>query len=901
MDQLDRLLRLGARSLRRAPGFSLTAILTLALGIGLSTAVFTVAEALLLRRLPVAGQERIVMLSGQAADGGIANYPLSLDDAREFARTSRTLSSVAFTGYEGAAPVAVRDEGALSRLRRSNVSGNYFAMLGAEPVLGRALRPEDDVRGAAPVLVLSHRAWQQRYGGSPDVVGRRLTMHGDGTTYTIVGVMPRGLDWPRGSDAWAALLPAVRPENERYVALHVLGRVAGDASPAAARDEMTAFFRREGGSPALARLTGSVQALPDLVLGDVRTAVLVFAAASALLLVITCINVANLLLVRGLARVREVAVRSALGASRAAVVAQLLVEHALLAVAGGALGVLVARWAVAAFVRFAPAGLPRIDEIHPDSTILLVAMGITALAMLLFALAPAVASSRADPNALLRSGARGSAGRRSRRASEALVVGQVALALLVLSAAALLVRSFVQLQRSDLAFDPSRLLVAELALRTDLLDTPAKQRAALEQLLPALASLPGVRAVSPTVAVPFSGTHGWDGKPAVEGQTREQWQANPMLNMEVVTPSWFATFGVPILRGRAFTDEDRQGAPAVVMISQSTAQHFWPDADPIGRTMMMGLGLDAPSFTVAGVVPDLRYRDLRVPRASLYFPLAQSFFPFVPTTLVVRTSAAPESVSPAISRLLDEGVAPGIALVSASPFADFMDGPLAQSRLNALLLAAFAAAALVLAAVGLFGVMATMVRQRTRELGVRMALGATSAEVARLVLRRGVSLAAIGTAAGLIGALGANRLLSALLYEVSPTDAATLATVATGLLVVAVLAIVLPARASARIAPAEALRSDLGGGARRSSRAYGASPARSSARSLSATRPASPCSVACSIGTSTWRSSGMPGAERSSATSSQSTFRASRSTMRSSTFPTGRPSALRTFQPRTSG
>lgn len=800
-------LRHGARALRRAPAFAATAILTLALGIGLATAVFTIAEALLLRRLPVTDQERVVVLTGEMPERGIAAYPLGLADAREFARSARSLSSVAFVGYEGAAPAPVRDGGELSRLQRSLVSGDFFAVLGVEPVLGRALRPEDDVRGAAPVMVLSHRAWRERFGAADDVIGRRMQMHETGAWYTVVGVMPQGLDYPRGTDAWAAVIPAVPEQNEQYVALDLVGRLAPGATLTRARDELTAYFHREG-APAFQRdLRGTARTLPDLLLGDTRPAVVVFAVASAILLLITCVNVANLLLVRGLGRMREIAVRSALGAGRGRVVAQLLGEHALLAAAGGLLGLVVAAGAVRAFVLLAPAGLPRLDEIRLDGTTVAGAVGITTLAMLLFALVPALVSSRAELTQLLRSGSRQSAGRLSRAVAEALVVGQVALALVVLSAAALLARSFVELERVELSFDPSSMLVGELALREELYDTPAKQRDMLTRLVPQLEAVPGVSAVTPVVAVPFSGTHGWDGRPAAEGQTPEEASANPMLNMEVVAPGYFDTFRVPVLRGRAFTEQDREGAPAVVVISQSTARHYWPDGDPIGKRLGMGPPPDQQLLTVVGVVPDTRYRDLREARPSIYFPLAQSFFPFAPTTLVIRAEGAPAPLAPALERTVGE-TAPGVALVSVAPFDTFLERPLAQPRLNAILLSVFACAAVVLAAVGLFGVMATMVRQRTRELGVRMALGATAGDVGRLVLLRGMAIAAIGAALGLVGALAANRLLGSMLFGIAPTDALTLGAVAAALLAAAAVASLVPARASTRIEPVEALREE---------------------------------------------------------------------------------------------
>lgn len=799
--------RVGYRSLRRAPAFAAIAIFTLALGIGLSTAVFTVAEALLFRRLAVTGQDRLVILSGQPRDGRVDNYPLGVEEAREFSRRTVTLGATATFAYEGASPKPVRDGGELTRLRRSLVSGNYFEVLGVQPLLGRTLVPEDDVPGATPVVVLSHRAWRERFGGAREVLGRQLVMHQDGASYTIVGVMPQGLDYPRGTDIWAPVLAATPEASMPYVAVHVIGRLLPSATASQAAAEVGAFFAREGAPRWQGDLRGVARTFPEVVVGDTRRAVLVFLAASGFLLLITCINVANLLLVRGLRRMQEVAVRSALGAGRRQIIVQLLTEHALLAAAGAIVGLFIAGAAVRTFVAVAPPGLPRLDEIALNAAALTAAAGIAALAMLLFALMPAIVTSRVDLAGVLRSGSRQSPTRGSRFASEALIVGQVVLAFVILSAAGLLGRSFLELQRADLSFEPTALVVTELAVRHDLYGTPARQRVLLEQVIPEMEALPGVSAVTPVVAVPFSGNGGWDGKLASAGQTQEETAANPLLNMEVVTPSYFGTFGLPMVAGRSFTGDDREGSPAVVIASQSTAKHFWPDDDPIGKRLTLGPPEAQREFTVVGVVPDTRYRDLRTARASIYFPLAQSFFPFTPTTLVIRTSADPGRLRPALQRVLEE-TAPGVELASTRSLEEFLEEPLAQPRLNALLLVAFAGAAVVLAAIGLFGVMATMVRQRARELGVRMALGATGAEIGRLVLRRGMTLAAVGTGLGVIAAVATNRLLAGMLFGVSPTDVPTLLSVACILLGVAALASALPARSGTRIEPLEALRAD---------------------------------------------------------------------------------------------
>ena len=799
MNQLAQDIRIAIRSLRRAPALACVAILTLGLGIGLATAVFTVADALLLRRLPVRDQDRVVVLWPETRDHH--RWGLGLDEAREFARRTSALDEVAFFSYYGALAKPIREGDGVSRLRRAQVSGKFFDVLGAHPALGRVLHPSDDVIGAAPVVVLSYAAWRRRFGGTNDVLGRRIQTHDDGLTYTIVGVMPQGLDFPKGTDFWAPVAASTSPAGIRYFSPELLGRLAPGATAGRARDELSAFLSRPDARDKVHEMSGVVQPLPQLILGETKPALFIFAAAAALLLLITCINVANLLLVSGLARTREFAVRSALGGSQRRIVAQLMTESALLATAGGALGVAVAALAVQSFILFAPAGVPRLDEIHLNATALAGAVAITALAMLLFGVAPAVTTSRVDLHQALRSDVRQSRSRRSRLVTEGLVIGQVALALLVLSSAGLIARSFIKLQGAHLSFEPSHLLIGELALPLDQYDSEAKQLAMLDRLVPQLAALPGVQAVSPVVATPY--VTGWSGAPAVEGQSAEEMATNPILNMEVVTPNYFTTFGIPILRGRGFTDADRDSALAVTMVGQSTAQHFWPHGDAIGKHMLMG----DDTLTIVGVVPDTRYHDLRDAPPSIYFPLRQSPFGFAPTVLAIRTTGPPGDMVPAIRRLIAE-TEPSLDLASAAPFEAYLAGPLAQPRLNALLLAVFAGAALALAAIGLFGVVATMVRLRTREFGVRMALGATATDVRRMVLKRGIAIAATGSALGLVGALITNRFLMALLYQVSPTDGATLGIVSGLLIAVATLASVIPARQATLVDPMISLRTE---------------------------------------------------------------------------------------------
>src|SRR5262245_50210375 len=683
---MDRL-RVAARTLARSPGFTVAAVATLALGIGLSTAVFTIANTLLLRRLPVRDEGRIVLLWGDKR-GDPTRFPLSVVHARGFARETHALEQVAFTTYEGVWKSAVREGDLVSLVNRSLVSGNFFDMLGARPILGRALQPSDDVLGAAPVAVLSYGMWQRRFGGNPKVIGQRIVSHDEGASLTIVGVMPRGLDYPRGTDMWTAMFASVPEKTVQYMSLSIIGRMAAGSSKRAAQEELTAFYQR---MPTMERVfRGAGQSLPDAVIGDTRPAVFAFAAAAGLLLLITCINVASLLLVRGFARVREMAVRAALGGSRATLVSQLLLENALLAFMGGVIGFALGVAVLRVFIAFAPSALPRLDEIRLDAMTVAVAVGITSLAMLLFALAPAVLTSHVDAQESLRSTGR-QGNRRSRRMTEVLVAGQVALAMVVLSAAGLIARSLFALERADLAFDPSKIVFRGLAWRYDQYDDVPKQRALLERVLPRIVALPGVRTVSPVVAAPYAGAGGWDALFSAEGQSAAEAAANTMVDMGVVSPEFFDTFGLKPSRGRVFTREDREGSTPVVVICESVARHYWPGVDAIGKRFQLD---SMRRLQVIGVVPDLRYRDLRVARASVYYPLAQSQFPFVPSVVAIRTRGDPSAIISAVRAAVAD-VDPGVAVSSIAPFEDFLIRPLAQPRMNALLLTIFAAAALL--------------------------------------------------------------------------------------------------------------------------------------------------------------------------------------------------------------
>jgi predicted permease len=796
-------LRLAVRTMRQAPTWAGSVVLTLALGIGLATAVFTIADAVLIHPLPVRAPDRVVVLWGITPDGTTDHFPLLYGDATVYTRSTRALSEVAFFSFGGALPVPIDLGSSVSRLHRSLVSGNYFDVLGTRPALGRTLRAEDDVRGAAPVAVLSYAGWQRFFGGDSTVLGRRMVLHFDGTPYTIVGVMPRGLDYPRGVDFWTPVVPNSGPLGDQpiYAELNVIGRLRSDASATEARLEMTRFF--ESTKSVSWRVTGVARTLTDDVVGNVGPAVLAFGAAAALLLLITCINVANLLLVRGLARIRELAVRAALGASRARLVAQLLTEGAILAIAGGIAGALLAAGAVKGFIALAPTDTPRLDEIHIGAPMLFGAMAVTTIALLLFALAPSVAASRVDAQTILRATSTRSSGSRGfRRAAQALVVGQIALAMLVLCVAGLVGRTLVSLERIPVAFDPARLLVMELALPKSYMGDAARQRTLMTQLSASISGVRGVRSVAPVYTAPFAPAGGVFGRIPAEGQSKDEEARNPAVDFELATPEYFTTFGIPLLRGRTFTDDDREGSLSVAIVSAALARHYWPSENPIGKRFVRGPN---DQLIVVGVVGDTHYRDLRNPRPTMYLPLRQSPFPFSPTTLVIATEGLPAALVPTLKHLVTDAE-PGVAVASAMSLDTYLGGALAQPRMNALLLALFAGASLALAAVGLFGVMATSVRLRSHELSIRLALGAAPAELRVAVLRHAFTIVCWGLGTGLVASLATTRALRALLFGVSPTDVPTLGVAGVLLLVVAFVAAYVPAARAERMDPAAALR-----------------------------------------------------------------------------------------------
>jgi putative ABC transport system permease protein len=786
--------QIAIRGFRRNPTFSITAVLILGVGIGMASAMWTVFNAVLVQRLPVLDQDRIIL--PRTLDVGGVDVGMSPRQLPQLGKAMRTVSSMAGIVHWGTFPFALSDGDRPIVLSQTQVTGNFFEVLGTRPALGRLLRADDD--STSRVLVLSYGGWQRLFGGDPRIIGHRLTEGFTGTPLTIVGVAPPGLDYPTGTDGW-------RPQWGSSD-VDVIARLAPGATAAAARSEFFAAVRQmDQQLPTPVNVTGSdVRTLRAAVVGNARTALMVMTAAVGLLLVIVCVNVGNLLLLRATTRAREIAVRLALGASGADIVRQLLLENCLLAIMGGVLGLALADVARRVLIIAAPSELPRLDALRVAGAPVLATIVVALVTVLLFGMLPALAAARGRPAATLREDARsGMASRQRGRSRQLLVASQVALALIMLSGAALLARSLRRLETIRLGYTPGHLMFLQVTYPVRFMDTLSTVLNVYDVMNRRLTALPGVTAVTPVLIPPFLGANVWTGIWEIEGRSRAENNALPLVPMEVGNANYFRTLGIPIVRGRGFLDTDRENAPQVVVVSEAAARLFWPGQDPIGKRLRF-FKSDTTWRTVVGVADDIHYRALREATPTVTMPYRQFYWQGM---VALRSATDPAAIVPAIRRAIAE-VEPDVTVWRTQTMDDFLAGPLAQPRLSALLLSMFGFVALALAALGLYGIMATTVREQTREIGVRMALGATPGQVRGEVLRRAMTVSALGAAVGLAGALAASRVISSLLFQVSPTDPIALASACAALLTVALIAAYLPARHASRVDPARALQAE---------------------------------------------------------------------------------------------
>ena len=799
VNDLLRNVKIALRSFRRMPTFAVTAVLILGIGIGMATAMFTVFHAVVLQRLPVREPDRIVTL--WTYRDPTVELPLTSPEVDALRRESRTMLDIAGTVHYGAATASVTEGDRQITLKEAAVTANFFDVLGVHPMLGRLLRPEDR-DATSHVAVLSYRAWQQQFGGDPQVVGRRFTATEDQRAVTIIGVAPPGLDEPTGVDCWIATGPGSLPG----VGFDVIGRLAPGATPEAARSEFLSLVQRlDRQQQVPLHFAGAgVRTLSQAVLGNAKPILIALTTAVALLLLIACVNVGNLLLLRVTLRTREILIRRALGASASQIARLLLVEGVLLGLAGGMLGLVSAEVLLRILLASAPSELPRIDLISLAGTPVGVAAGVTLLAVLLFAVLPALAAARGNLASALRVDSRsGRETQQRRRVRQSLAMSQVALAVILLAGAGLLVRSLARLERVDLGYDTNHLSIIELAIPLTNYKSSAEFQAMYEELNSRLRAVPSVTAETPVLLPPFLGANVWAARPMLEGQSESEAIANPFVPIESGGSEYFRTFGIPILHGRAFTDGDRENSPKVAVVSESMAQRFWSGRDPTGKRFRLA-GTDTATRTVVGVAGDIRFRSLQQATPTIFLPWRQSFTVGV---VAVRTRGSLAAVLPTIRRTVTD-FDPRFGIGRAATMDDYLAGPLAQPRLSTLLLSSFGLVALLLAAIGLYGLMASAVREQRRDMGIRLALGATPDHLRRQVINNALVITAAGAIIGLGAALVSSRLLTSLLFEISPNDPVTLVGVALLLIVVGVVAAYLPAQRATRVDPAQVLRTE---------------------------------------------------------------------------------------------
>ncbi|MQA89129.1 MAG: FtsX-like permease family protein [Gemmatimonas sp.] len=804
LQSLGQDLKFAVRSLRRSPGFTVVTVLTLALGIGASVAMFGVLNGVLLRGLPVPEEDDLIVLWTDAPAGAYDHLPVFQEELAAFREQTRAFEAVGGIAYQGAAEQVLRDGDTPFTAIGTWVTGDFFPVLGITPVHGRTLLSSDDVLGAEPVMVIGYGFWQRHFGGDPSAVGRVLEWNGK--RYTVVGVLPRGLEFPAGAEFWIPVFAAFPDEAQLsrsgYVFYDLVGRLRPGATVQEAREEFEGFLRETDSERVLGRgMSAVLIPLSEFISGEARATLHAAAAAVGLLLLIACINVANLLLIRGSARIQELAIRGALGAGRVRLVRQLLTESSVLALLGGMLGVLIAFVIVRVLAATAPPELPRREMIEIDARVLLVAVAITTAAALLSGMLPAVLSASGSLSTWLRSSGRtASANRGANALRHGLVIVQVSLAILVVVSAGLLVRSLISLQRVDVGFNEDQLMVFETSLPPDLFPERPQQIALREEMLGRVRGIPGVRRATSLAVGPFSGG-GWTSTFSAEGQTAEAKATNPLVNLESSGPEYFRTMEIPLFRGRPFGAQDREDAPGVIIVSDALARHAWPDEDPIGKRVET----PAEWLTVVGVAGETRYRDLMNQQPTVYRPTAQ--FGPMPMSIAVRTRMDPSELIPQVRLALQE-VHPDWMVVRGGSIHQLLSAPLARPRFSALLLGSFAGMTLLLATVGIYGVMAASVRQRTREIGIRLALGAQVEEVRTLVMRQGMQIALFGSAIGIALALSATRVLRSMMFEISPTDPVTFVVVTAGTLGAAALASYVPARRASRVNPLDAVRAE---------------------------------------------------------------------------------------------
>jgi predicted permease len=813
MHELRLDVRYAVRTLTRTPGFTAAAVLILVVGLTGTIAMFTLVHGVLLSPLPVRAEEELVVGWRGHLEAGARRWPFSAADLQLLQDESRLLAMVAGVGYNDPWPVLLSDGGEPGVVRVARVTGSFFEVLGVSPLVGRSLRVDDDRIGAENALVLTRGLWQSRFGGDPGVIGRRLTVGGQ--PFTVVGVMPGDVDHPRHVEAWMTVSgrqsTTTSPEAKQAMEteLDMVARLEPGVSVTQANGELRTLgpaidaLQPNGGGRGF---VPQLQAYREFVIGDTRVALQVLFAAVALVLIIACANLSSLLLVRGDARRTEFAVRAALGAGRVRVVRQLLVEGLLLCTVAVVMAIGTSALLVPAALAWVPNGLPRVEAVRIDRTVVIFSIGLASVVAVLATALPGLTSAGRSIVEELRGAGRTTEARTRLAWRRGMAAGQVAMAVVALSAVGLLVSTLQHLRTEAAQLATDQLVIAPLVIPQAKYVDRVKWRQLITAAAESLEADQRVVSATPINVTPFTGT-GWDvPSMTAEGQSADDARANPSLNLEEVHPGYFRTFEVPIVRGRAFTDSDREDTPRVAIVSADVAARVWPGQDPIGKRLKWGRAESSAEWlTVVGISEPTRYRELRTAWPTVYVPALQMLGGA--NQVVVRTSM-PAGQLTELVRARVAALDPDVQLMPLRPFGDLLDEPLARPRFYGALMTVFGAIGSVLAAVGLYGVIAASVRQRRREIGIRMALGAEAGDVRRFVLRDGAWLVGSGLLGGLVAAMFATQSLRGLLYGVQPLDPVALLGAVAGILVVSAVALVLPVRAATRVDPIDVLRGD---------------------------------------------------------------------------------------------
>ncbi|MEP6914439.1 MAG: ABC transporter permease [Acidobacteriota bacterium] len=794
-------LRYAIRILIKSPAFTIAALVALTLGIGATTAMFSAVNAVLLRPLPFPDASRIFVIRETRPQAGFERTVVSEGEFLDWARDQASLEHAAIVGTPG---LAIRLGDAPERIPALRVPADFFQLFGVVPATGRVFTREAEQPGHGDVILISYDLWQRRLGGAADVVGRGTSV--ESRPATIIGVLPKGFTFGGRVDAVVPM--TLGPEQAAEFSSHSFDLYARLA-PGVTREQATADLLRRvvASQGAMPHATGvTLVPMQDEVIGESRTPMLILFAAVGFVLLIACANIANLLLARAASRQKELAVRTALGASRARVLRQLITESLLLSSAGGVLGALLALWLSDLLARAAVDAIPRAMEIGIDGRALGFALAVSALSGLLFGVAPAWHAARSDVNAALKQESRGGSAAGRTRALAIFAIAEIALALVLLVGAGLLLTSFRNLRHVDPGFNPSRVMTSPARIPEGKYPTPDSQRAFFRRAVADLAGVPGVTAAAAVNALPLSGDN------SSGAMTPEGWPAPPPGQREsadrrAITPDYFAAMDIRLLQGRSFSGADDERGEQVVIVSRALAAHYWPGANPIGKRLKLArYASPAPWITIVGVVADVRHGSLaQASRQVVYYPHAQ--LPEPGMVIVVRSAGAPGLVTAGIRGVLSR-LEPDLPLDGLEPMTEVVRSSLLDEELESGLLGAFALCAVALAAAGIYGVMAYAISQRLQEFGIRLALGATGRDIVRLVAGYGLRLAAAGITIGLAGAWLASSALAGLLYGVRATDPLVFSGTAALLAAIALIACLVPTRRALRVSPIAALRGD---------------------------------------------------------------------------------------------